>query len=199
VSACDLDADNVAVARRVYGERFRVTQGSALELPAEAGEVDVVVLFEALYYLPDAARFLSECRRVLSADGRLLLSTTNPDLFDFSPSPLSHRYYGARELGPLLAAQGFRTSLFGYDRAEGLPLRHRLLRPVKATLGTLGLLPKTMRGKARLRRLLFGPLPVMPADLTEAPIHEAPLEPVASDAPDRVHRFLYVVGEREQA
>jgi len=66
--------------------------------------------------------------------------------------------------------------VFGYSRIDSLPLRHRVLWPMKALAQRLDLLPKTMRGKALLRRMLFGRLPRMPRD-----------------APDRVHRFLYVV------
>ena len=195
VAACDLDADNVAEAARTHGERFPVHVSDALSLPVGDGQVDAVVLFEALYYLADPSAFLGECRRVLSSSGIVLLSTTNPDLFDFSPSPLSRRYYGASELARLFESSGFRAKLFGYGRTEGLPLRQRLLRPVKVAARTLGLVPRTMRGKALVRRMLFGRLPVMPRDLTDvAPPSEEPV-PLSNDAPDRVHRYLYAVGE----
>jgi ubiquinone/menaquinone biosynthesis C-methylase UbiE len=195
VVACDLDADNVAEALRTHGERFSVRVSDALSLPVEDGTVDAVVLFEAIYYLADPSAFLRECRRVLSPSGIVLLSTTNPDLFDFSPSPLSRRYYGASELALLFESSGFRPKLFGYGRTEGLPLRQRLLRPVKVAARTLGLVPRTMRGKALVRRLLFGRLPVMPRDLTSvAPPSDEPL-PLGNDTPDRVHRYLYAAGE----
>jgi hypothetical protein len=69
------------------------------------------------------------------------------------------------------------------------------LRPVKVAARTLGLVPRTMRGKALVRRMLFGRLPVMPRDLTDvAPPSEEPV-PLSNDVPDRVHRYLYAVGE----
>lgn len=195
VFGCDIDSGSIAIAEAHYAGRATVSVASAEALPVGDGEVDVVMLFEALYYLPDPDAFLRECRRVLSPGGRVLLTTTNRDLFDFSPSPLSHRYYGAAELPELLSRYGFRTELFGYAPVEKLPLRHRLLRPAKATARRLGLVPKTMRGKAVLRRLLFGPLPRMPADVSEVSVPYTP--PVAvGAAPNRVHRFLYVVGTR---
>ena len=199
VIACDLDSDNVSAAKRTYGDRIDVRRADALSLPVGSGEVDAVVLFEALYYLSDARAFLAECRRVLSPSGIVLVSTTNPELFDFSPSPLSQRYYGATELAALLESNGFHPTLFGYGRSEGLPLRQRVLRPVKVLARTLGLVPRTMRGKALVRRLLFGRLPVMPGDLSgAAPPGEAP-EGIATDASDRVHRFLYAQGELEKS
>jgi len=195
IVACDLDADNVSEATRTHGERFPIRVSDALSLPVGDAEVDAVVLFEAIYYLSDARVFLGECRRVLSSSGIVLLSTTNPDLFDFSPSPLSRRYYGASELAGLLESSGFRPTLFGYGRIEGLPLRQRLLRPVKVAARSLGLVPRTMRGKALVRRVLFGRLPVMPRDLTTVlPPSDEPVA-ISRDVPDRVHRYLYVVGE----
>jgi len=50
---------------------------------------------------------MRECRRVLVPAGRLLLSSTNKDLFDFVPSPFSRTYYGSAELARLLSSHGF--------------------------------------------------------------------------------------------
>jgi SAM-dependent methyltransferase len=195
VAGCDIDPASVARARRTYGERFAITEASAERLPVADRAVDVVLLFEALYYLPDPDAFLRECRRVLPAGGTLLLTTNNRDLFDFAPSPLSRRYYGAAELPELLARHGFDAELFGYARVEALPLRHRLLRPAKATARRLGLVPKTMRGKAILRRLLFGKLPPMPDDVSTVEAPFTPPEAIPA-SPNRTHRFLYVSAKR---
>jgi SAM-dependent methyltransferase len=199
VVGCDLDPDNVAEATRTYGERITVRLANALSLPVGDGEFDAVVLFEALYYLPDARTFLAECRRVLRPSGIVLVSTTNPDLFDFSPSPLSERYYGAADLSALLESFGFCVTLFGYGRSEGLPLRQRVLRPVKVLARTMGLLPRTMRGKALVRRLLFGRLPVMPRELPSRAVSAEEPDVIPAGAPDRVHRFLYARGELGRA
>lgn len=195
VSACDLDPDNVAQARRTHGDRFSVSVSDASSLPVLPGQVDAVVLFEAIYYLADARAFLGECRRVLSPSGIVLLSTTNPDLFDFSPSPLSRRYYGAAELSELFESSGFRVTLFGYGRTERLPLRQRLLRPVKAAARRLGLVPRTMRGKALVRRVLFGRLPVMPRDLATVAAPADELIVLSRDVPVRDVRYLYARAE----
>jgi SAM-dependent methyltransferase len=199
VIGCDIEERNIARARETYGSRFELHVGPADRLPVGDGAVDVVLICEALYYLPDVGAFLDECRRVLPPTGVLLLTTTNPDLFDFLPSPLSHRYYGAADLGPLLERHGFDSELLGYHPTGALPLRHRLLRPVKVLASRLGLLPKTMRGKALLRRLVFGRLPPMPRDLAEVSLPRAPLYAIAGDRPDRLHRSVYVVARRHGA
>jgi len=154
-------------------------------------------LLEALYYLPSPEAFLAECRRVLSPSGILLITTTNKDLFDFVPSAFSRRYYGASELGSLLEEHGFGCELFGHSPVGALPLRHRVLRPVKAVAQKLGLVPKTMWGKAVIRRIVFGKLPSMPRDLSELEIPCTPPVPVPSGTTDRLHRSLYVVARKK--
>jgi SAM-dependent methyltransferase len=196
VAGTDLEPRSIHAARRTYGDRFELTVAGADRLPGADGSVDAVLLFEAIYYLPDVDAFLRECRRVLAPGGVLLITSNNPDLFDFSPSPYSHRYFGAAELARMLEASGFKVSLAGYARTSGLPLRHRVLRPLKAAADRFGLVPKTMRGKQVLRRLIYGRLPEMPSDLGQLSLPYVPPSSIRSDAPEREHRFLYVSGER---
>lgn len=196
VAGTDVEPKSIHAARATYGQRFELTVGTAEELPAADGSVDAVLIFEAIYYLPDVKVFLRECRRVLSPGGLLLITSNNPDLFDFTKSPLSNRYYGAAELRQLLEENGFRPALFGYARASGLPLRHRVMRPLKAAAGKLGLVPKTMRGKQVLRRLLYGQLPRMPADLGTVSLPYSPPDPIDGRFAAREHRFIYASGEK---
>ena len=93
----------------------------------------MIILFEAIYYIPDATRFVQECRRVLRPGGRVLVATANKDLWDFSPSPLSHSYYGAAELVALFAAAGFRAEVYGYMPVEQVSWRQRIHASSQAT------------------------------------------------------------------
>jgi SAM-dependent methyltransferase len=197
VVGCDVNAAAVAAARVTYGDRVPLFAAKAEQLPVGGASFDVVLLFEAIY-LMDSEAFLRECRRVLIPTGRLLLSTTNKDLFDFVPCRFSRTYYGAPELARLLGSHGFSCEVFGYSRTDSLPLRHRALRPIKALAGRLDLLPKTMRGKSVLRRIIFGRLPRMPRDLSEAAPTSSYQPPVVitCQAPDRVHRSLFVVATK---
>ena len=195
VVGCDVDAAGIEAARATYSDQIPLYASTAEQLPAKDGSVEVVLMFEAIYYLPNVDAFLRECRRVLVPTGRLLLSSTNKDLIDFVPCSLSHTYYGAADFVDLLSSHGFSCKLAGYSRTVALPYRHRLMLPVKALANRLDLLPKTMRGKALLRRGLFGRLPRMPCDLSVLAPSLSYEPPVAIDchAPDRIHRFLYVV------
>lgn len=45
----------------------------AQELPFQDATFDVVLLLEAIYYLPHAEKFMAEARRVLRPDGILFI------------------------------------------------------------------------------------------------------------------------------
>lgn len=178
-----------------YRGRFPLVRFDAQQLPFRTRSVDVVLLFEAIYYLRSVERFADECRRILRPGGQVLIATANKDLFDFNPSPFSFRYLGAAELHELFRARGFEVALFGSTRIAQTSLRQRLTRPAKKLAVRLGLMPKTAEGKKLLKRLVFGKLVVMPAEVAEGMATYAP--PVAIPvAPDRVHKVLYCVATR---
>jgi SAM-dependent methyltransferase len=155
-----------------------------------------VILFEAIYYLPSAERFVAGCRRVLRPGGKVLIATANKDLYDFNPSPHSFTYYGVSELNDLFRRYGFASSFFGNTPVEGLSWRQRMLRPVKKFVANSGLMPKTMAGKKILKRLVFGSLVPMPAEIVAGMVPYVDPVPIPADRPDRKHKVLYCVGTR---
>jgi SAM-dependent methyltransferase len=188
--AGDISAPILQLARRHYGSRIALERIDAQELPFGRRSKDVIILFEAIYYLADARRFAAECRRVLRPGGCVLVATANKDLFDFNPSPYSHTYYGAVELCELFDSAGFAVELFGHLSVRATGWKQRALRPVKRSAVALGLMPRTMHGKRLLKRLVFGAPVPMPAELA-LPAAFAPPRPVSGEAPDREHKVLY--------
>lgn len=152
--------------RRHYGNRVKVSRFDAQAMPFVDRSRDVIVIFEALYYVPDVSAFIKECRRVLRLGGKVLIATANKDLDDFNPSPYSHRYLGVAELHEEFGRAGFAVRCFGYLDVGTLSLRQKVLRPVKKIVVSSGLMPKTMRGKQLLKRLVFGQPVPMPAEIT---------------------------------
>jgi SAM-dependent methyltransferase len=158
-----------------------------------------LILFEALYYLRDVSAFVRECRRVLRPGGTVLLATANKDLRDFNASPHSHRYLGVVELREEFGAEGFETRFWGYLDVSATSLRQRLLRPVKRAVVAAGLMPKTMRGKVLLKRLVFGNPVVMPAEIMAAATDYSGPELLPADVPDRKHKVIYCEATRAHA
>jgi len=191
LEAGDYSEDTLRVARAHYGSRILLTRFDAQSLPYPERSKDIVILFEAIYYIPDPTRFARECRRVLRPGGRVLVATANKDLWDFNPSPLSHRYYGVCELAELFRDAGLEVELYGYLPVGTVSWRQQLLRPAKKLAVRAGLMPKTLKGKRLLKRFVFGRLVRMPAELP-APDHEVEQPAVLSTSEsDRVHKVLY--------
>lgn len=178
-----------------YGNRIPLIRFDAQRLPFRGGSFDVVLLYEAIYYLPDAGRFVAEARRVLRPGGMLLICSANREWSEFHPSPHAVRYYSAGELRNLLERHGFRPELrAAFDVARRGPAGSAVAW-LRRAASSLGLIPKTLAGRARLKRLFYGALTPIPPELDgsgsasqPAPV---PLGPVSG------HKVLYAVCFRD--
>lgn len=196
VVAGDCTAALVEQAQLKFGDRATVMQLDAHELPLPDGSCDVVLLFEAIYYLADPGRFLHECRRVLSADGVVLICSANPERPDFNPSPFSQRYFSACELAQLLSQHGFSPRVWGAFPVATRTLRDVVLLGLRKLAVKLHLMPKKMGGKALLKRLFYGSL----VEVDEVREGMAPREPFVELSPtDACHNFkvIYAAGARD--
>ncbi|MCA9232417.1 MAG: sugar transferase, partial [Planctomycetales bacterium] len=165
VVGCDYDPKLAAIARRQYGGRIEVDTADAQSLPYPVASFDVVLLFEAIYYLENPERFLLEAHRVLRPGGQLLICTANCERPDFNVSPYSYNYFSAQQLRGLLAANGFSAAIHA-----GFPLgsqgwKDRVRQACRSVAVKLRLIPKTMKWKARIKRLFFGKLQSLPVAL----------------------------------
>ena len=189
--AADLDGAIVDLARTHYGDRVDVRQLDASNTGLPASAFDVVILFEAIYYMPDVERLLAEVARLLRPGGCFLVATANKDLFDFNPSPYSHRYYNPPELKGLLERHGFSAAFLGGSPVPEAGPKTRLLRLLKRLAVRWNLIPGSMAGKRLLKRLVFGTLVTMPRELQVADAKAEPPQPIAPDCPDTRHLVLY--------
>ena len=189
--AGDISERILARAKGHYGTRVDLRVMDAQSLPFQEASLDVVIIFEALYYVPDVERFVKECRRVLRPGGVLLISNANKDLSDFNPSPHSHIYHGVVELRDLARRHDLVPELFGDIPVAEVSLRQRVLRPVKKFAVAFGLIPKSMAGKRLLKRLVFGTMTSFPAEIEEAMLPaRVQLARLDLDQPDRRHKVI---------
>ena len=106
---CDLTYGVLATARRHYGRRIPLLSADAQTLPFADASFDLILSFEAIYYLPRLDQFLRESRRVLSPRGQLLIGTSNPDWPHFVPGGMSVDYPNVARLSAQVRAAGFTT------------------------------------------------------------------------------------------
>ena len=191
VSACDITPEMAATASKLLGNRADIRCSAAEKMPWDNKCFDVIILFEAIYYLQDINAFFLEAKRLLRPNGKLLIVTCNKDLWDFNSSPFAVQYYGVVELHDLVKNHGLDPHLSVGSPIGKSGIRQRLLRPIKAAVSNLGLMPRTMRGKKLLKRLVFGSLQSMPTQLSmsDAPF-EAP-EPISLIQPNRTHQNIF--------
>lgn len=197
VVALDIEPKNIAQVRSVYGEnpKIKIIEGDALHLPFGNAEVDTIILFEAIYYFPDADKFLEECRRVLKPAGHLLIGSANRQWKDFNPSAFSTRYYSAAELRELLERHGFRAELFqGFPIEDDSSPKARVLSLAKRTAVKLHLIPKSMKYKKFLKRIFVGKLVPLPPRLTEGIVEYIPPLPLDPKKSDGQFKVIYAVG-----
>jgi len=187
----DISPEVLAGAQKTYGNAMRIEVFDAAKMPVADASLDTVLLFEAIYYLPDLDAFLTEVRRVLRPGGQLLIATANRELFDFVPSPFSQAYYSLRELDEVLTRHGFSCEFAGFVDVAQVSLRQRILRPIKSVASKLGLIPKSMAGKAWLKRLFFGELIAMPASILERPVPYTPPTPLAKGTAVTNFKVIY--------
>lgn len=191
----DVSTPMVERARRV-ADAGAVLRMDAQRLALPDASRDVVLLFEAIYYLPDISAFAGEVARVLRPGGTLLIATSNPDLFDFHPSPHSHGYLGVVGLRSALEQAGLKDMRAWGSAPVASGLRG-FLRLVKWAVAGSGFMPGSMRAKQWLRRLVQGKLQPMPSDLQvdAAPPLPAPAA-LRVDRAAKGHRILLVAATR---
>lgn len=187
--AGDYSPEVLEKARNIAGN-IPLYSFKAEAIPFEPNSFDRILLFEALYYV-DAQAFFTEARRLLRKGGAVLIATANKDLYDFTRSPFTTRYLGAKELSCELSEAGFDIELFGYLDTANVGFRQRLLRPAKALASRLGLIPETLRGREWLKKFFFGSMVEMPATLEGIAFDYEPPRAIGGDAPDRRHKVLY--------
>ncbi len=197
----DYSAPLLSIARRTYGTRIPLTRLSAEQLPFADKSFDLVLLFEASYYIPDLDAAFAEMARVLAPGGSILLANANPERPDFIRSPHSHKYYSADQFRATLGPLGMQVVVEGafpvQPAGDGVAsrLKGSIMSAARQVLERLHLVPGTLKGRARLKRLLFRGMRQTPAEL---PPHFAELgtrTPLAA-GPAPGWKVIYVQGRK---
>lgn len=192
----DYDEQMLRLATAHYGDRIPVLRLDAHALPFTDRSFDVVILFEALYYLSAPTRFVAEARRVLRPGGMILISTVNRDWPGFNPSPFSVRYFSLPELRSLLHDGGFVVELFGGFPVSASTPRGWVVEMMRRFAIRLHLIPSTMKRKQLVKRLVYGRLTSVPCELQNgSPEASAPAS-LAGDAASSMFKVLYAIGRR---
>lgn len=198
---CDYTEPVLRVAHAHYGCRVPLTVADAQQLPFADATFDLVLSFEAIYYLPNIAAFLAESQRVLRSDGVLLLCTSNPDWPPFVPGQMSVAYPTLPALATLLAESGFpQAEFYGALPLPVASSRQTLRATLRKYLLRCKFFTTDSLWTRRLKQVAYGRLTPLPAELT-APVPATStavngLTPLSPAEPDRIHRVLFAVAKK---
>lgn len=198
VIGADIDENILQIARRQYTGRDKIDIANfdAQKIPFPDCIFDVVIMYEAIYYLPQPEKFVGEAARVLREDGVLIVCTVNKQWSDFNASPFSVRYYSSSELASLLKRSFSRVQLYGAFPATASSGKEKLTSAIKKMAVSFHLIPKTMKGKELFKSIFFGPLSDIPAEITEGLSDYRPPAPLAEGPTCLSYKVLYAVGSK---
>ncbi|MBX9603851.1 MAG: class I SAM-dependent methyltransferase [Bryobacteraceae bacterium] len=198
VVGLDIDPENIVRAEAcTHGNpKVEVQLGDAHQLPFPRECMDLVLLFEAIYYLRDPGQFLREARRVLRPGGTLLLTSVNCEWVGFHRSPSSVRYFPASEIVSILEQCDFACRALAAfpDCRQGF--RDRGVAMLRRGASALHLIPRTLSGKQWLKRVFYGSGSPIPAQLDPVPADIPPLIPCEGSWPAGDHKMLYIEAKK---
>jgi len=193
VFAGDYTERLIKEAKRYYKERVPLLRLDAHFLPFMDHCFDVVIFYEALYYLAEPEIFIQEAYRVLREGGVLLIASVNKDWSEFNPSPFSTHYFSVPELGHLIERNGFRVEFFGAFSAVPRTMKGKIISAIRKFAIAFHLIPKTMKGKEFLKKVFYGDLVPLKEEIEEDMYEYLTPVPLPSHIPSFDYKVIYTV------
>jgi ubiquinone/menaquinone biosynthesis C-methylase UbiE len=190
----DIDHKNVDLALTAYkNSPIRVKEMDAHHLPFEDKSFDLVLLFEALYYLQKPEIFIKEAARIIRDNGILMVCTVNKDWIDFHPSPFTHFYFSAPELNSLLKPSFQEIAMFGAFPVQMKGIKTSLISRIKRIAVCFNLIPNSLTARAYMKRIFMGPLKPIPPQVTDCMAPYEPPVPISFSAPTSEFKIVYAL------
>lgn len=165
----------------------------AQSLPFADHSFDIVLLYEAIYYLASPDQFLRECRRILRPKGQLIISLPNKNWPGFNPSPFSTHYFSALELYELFLSHQFKIEVFGGFPSKASTLMQKIIQLIRRFAVHAHLIPKTFKGKEKLKRIFYGSLKTISDEFADSHLKMDPLIMIPQGEVKPEFRVLYVI------
>jgi len=182
------------VAKAHYKDRMPLLRLDGHCLPFANRVFDLVLIFEAIYYLAEAELFIKEAKRTLAPNGILLIATVNKDWSEFSPSHFITRFFSVPDLQKLLVNEDFtNTQFYGSFPTGAVSFRGKVVSLIRKTAVSLNLMPKTLGGRSWFKKMFYGSLSPLPHEVSEGMTDLYPLDPIAGDRINKEHKIIYCI------
>lgn len=177
-------------------DKIRVNLTDAHNLDFLGDSFDLVLLYEAIYYLKDPQKFISEAERVLKENGKLIVCSVNKDWEDFHPSPFTHKYFSVPELYEILK-DGFReVDIYGGFQVDNKGMKNRVTSFIKRMAVDYNLIPGSLKARAYLKRIFMGKLVPLPTEVYEGMAPYEPPVPISVDKVSKEFKIIYAVAHK---
>lgn len=195
----DIDRKNVDLALEIYkNSPIQVKEMDAHHLPFEDKSFDLVLLFEAIYYLEKPEIFVMEAARILRDNGILMVCTVNKDWIDFHPSPYTHKYFSAPELISLLKPDFQKIAIYGAFPAQMQGIKASLISIIKRTAVFFNLIPDSLTARAYMKRIFMGPLKPIPQQVTDGMAPYEPAVPISLSMTTNEYKIIYALAMKSE-
>jgi len=151
---------------------------------------DLVLLYEAIYYLNDPQKFISEAERVLKEDGKMIVCSVNKDWVDFHPSPYTYKYFSVPELFEMLKDRFSNVEMYGGFQVDNKGMKNRVISLIKRAAVDFNLIPGSLKTRAYLKRIFMGRLVLIPQEVCE---NMASYEPPVQIQPDKINKDFKII------
>ena len=194
----DYTSNLLKMAKTHSNGKIPLLQFDAHHLPFISQTFDLIIIFEAIYYLKEADKFIDEAFQLLTPNGLLIIGSVNKEWTEFAPSAFSTSYFSINEICNILKHKGFTTlEFFGAFSTQITSIKHKIISIVRRTVIALNLMPKTLKGRVLFKRLFFGNLKPLPFEISEGMADLDPPEFLKENNFNNEYKIFYCVARRE--
>ncbi len=206
VVGVDIDEKNVGLAKNYYKEDEKQDTDKKSKIKVELMDIhdlkfpekcfDVILLYEALYYLQNPVKFILEAERILRENGKLIICTVNKDWADFHPSLYTYKYFSVPELYEILKEKFLKIEMYGGFPVNNHGIKNKIVSLIKRVAVDFNLIPSSLKARAYLKRIFMGRLVPLPAAVYEDMTpYEAPI-PIPSNTINSDFKIIYAVASK---
>jgi len=198
VVGVDIDISNLKFGMQHYAGRnnIELKQMDAHRLLFSDKAFDLLILYEAIYYLADPDKFIEEAHRTAKDNGTLIICAVNKNWADFNPSEHSIAYYSVPELYAMLIKKFNKVKIYGAFSTKPHSLQEKMISLIKRTAVSMHLIPKTMKAKAFLKRIFFGKLIDLPCEITDFDCQYVEPARLNTDSINSEYKVIYAVASK---
>lgn len=193
----DIDSTNIKTSKEncIGNKKISVEKIDAHQLPLADNSCDLVLLYEAIYYLQHPEKFIEESYRVLRSGGKLIICSVNKDWKDFHPSPFVNKYFSVPEFYSLLNGKFMNVKIYGAFKTE-TGIKAGIFSLIKRIALKLDLIPGSLKLRAYLKRIFIGKTNPLPKELHEGmAIYQPPVE-LDAKKNNSTYKIMYIVSEK---